>query len=160
MHEIAPDEIFLDSSNLPHFDQNRLEGRLEKPIPASTYFGLFVFVGLVFFGLVAQAANLQITKGEAYAAQSERNRLRPEVLFAERGAIVDRNGVPLVSNEATETGFVKRVYATPGYAHLLGYVSYPKKDSSGNYYDTEIKGLAGIEATFNDTLAGKNGLLL
>lgn len=160
VHEIAPDEIFLDSSNIPQFDQGRLEGRLEKPIPRSTFIGLFLVVGLIFFSLVAQASNLQLMKGETYAAQSERNRLRPEVLFAERGAIVDRNGTPLVFNEATETGFVKRVYKAPGYAHLLGYVSYPKKDKSGNYYDTEIKGLAGIEAAFNAELSGKNGLLL
>lgn len=160
VHEIAPDEIFLDSSNLPDFDQGRLEGRLERPIPRTTYAGLMLVVGLVCFALLAQATNLQIMQGSAFAAQSERNRLRPEVIFAERGAIVDRNGEPLVYNEATETGFVRRVYRSPGFAHLLGYVSYPKKDSSGNFYDTEIKGLAGVEAAFNEELAGKNGLLL
>jgi len=31
-HEIAPDEIFLDSSNLPNFDVYQFEGRIEKPI--------------------------------------------------------------------------------------------------------------------------------
>lgn len=158
--EIAPDEIFLDSSNLPDFDQSGLEGRLEKPIARSTYAGMLLMCALIFTALVAQAANLQIMQGETFASQSERNRLRPEVLFAERGAIVDRNGTPLVSNEATENGFVRRVYASPGFAHLLGYVSYPKKDSSGNYYDTEIEGLAGVEAAFDDQLSGKNGTLL
>src|SRR5207253_2899355 len=44
--------------------------------------------------------------------------------------------------------------------HLLGYVSYPKKDSAGRYYDTDITGLAGVEAAFNTTLAGENGTLL
>jgi penicillin-binding protein 2 len=74
--------------------------------------------------------------------------------------VLDRNGVPLVQNEASADGSVKRVYDTPGFAHLLGYVSFPKKDKSGNYYDTDITGLAGIEAAFNSTLAGTNGTLL
>ncbi len=55
---------------------------------------------------------------------------------------------------------MKREYLTPGFGHLLGYVSYPKKDDDGNYYDTDITGLAGVEAAFNGILAGKNGTLL
>ena len=31
--EIDPDEIFLDSKNLPNFDMNQLEGTIERPIP-------------------------------------------------------------------------------------------------------------------------------
>jgi penicillin-binding protein 2 len=158
--ELAPDEIFLDSSNLPDFDQSRLEGRLERPISEKTFAGVTLAIVLLFFALIAQAANLEVVKGGQYAEQSEKNRLRPGVLFAERGAILDRNGVPLVQNMAADDGSVKRVYQTPGFAHLLGYVSYPKKDKSGNYYDTDITGLAGIEAAFNSTLAGKNGTLL
>jgi penicillin-binding protein 2 len=158
--ELAPDEIFLDSSNQPDFNTNQLEGRLEKPLPRASYYGIGIAVVLVFLTLTAQAANLEIVKGAQYALQSERNRLRPQVVFAERGAILDRNGVPLVSNKEEADGTVTRVYESPGFAHLLGYVSYPKKDSSGNYYDTDITGLAGVEAAFNDTLAGKNGTLL
>ena len=158
--ELAPDEIFLDASNLPDFDKDRLEGKLEKPISYKAFLGIGVFVGLAFIVLVAQAANLEVVKGTQYADQSEKNRLRPGVLFAQRGAILDMNGVPLVSNVQADDGSVKRVYKTPGFSHLLGYVSYPKKDSSGHYYDTDITGLAGIEAAFNSTLAGKNGTLL
>jgi penicillin-binding protein 2 len=158
--ELAPDEIFLDSSNQPDFNTNQLEGRLEKPLSRTSFIGVGVFIVLVFIALSAQAANLEIIKGAKYALQSEKNRLRPQVIFAERGAILDRNGVPLVSNEEEPDGTVKRLYMSPGFGHLLGYVSYPKKDSSGNYYDTDITGLAGVEAAFNSTLAGKNGTLL
>jgi penicillin-binding protein 2 len=155
--ELAPEDIFLDSSNLPDFDRGRLEGRLERPVSGgalslvSTAFGLFLVV------LIAQAANLEIVQGDAYREQSEKNRVRPEVLFAKRGAIVDRNGVPLVSNEAGEDGFPVRTYESPGFAHLLGFVSYPKKDASGNYYETVIEGLAGAEAAFDERLKGENG---
>lgn len=155
--ELAPEDIFLDSSNLPAFDKERLEGRLETPVASQAYLGIGLTVTLLLIGLIAQAANLQIVQGDSFAEKSERNRLRPVTLFAERGAILDRNGVPLVENKPTEDGFVERTYASPGFAHLLGYVSYPKKDSSGNFYETEIEGLAGTEAAFNEKLAGVNG---
>lgn len=158
--ELAPDEIFLDSSNLPDFNQSRLEGRLERPISQKTLTTIGGVVALLFIALVVQAGNLEVMQGGKFAQQSEKNRLRPSILFAQRGAVLDMNGVPLASNVATDDGSVKRIYKTPGFAHLLGYVSYPKKDKSGHYYDTDITGLAGIEAAFNQSLGGKNGTLL
>jgi len=158
--ELVPEDILLDAENLPDFDRGRLEGKLEKPIPRSTYQGISVVLGVLFVVLAGQAVHLELVKGSTYAAQSERNRVRPEVLFASRGAIVDRNGEVLVSNKETETDVVERVYTYPGFSHLLGYVSYPKKDSSGNYYDKKITGLSGVEVAMNDRLAGTNGTLL
>ncbi len=159
-YELNPDEIFLDSSNPSGFDQGRLEGRLEKPISRNTFAGIGLVILLMFTALAVQAANLQVRQGETYAERSERNRLRPEVLFSERGAIVDRNGEALVYNEEGEDGFVRRVYEYPGFSHLLGYVSYPKKDSSGNFYETKIEGLNGVEEAMNTALSGENGTLL
>ncbi len=158
--EISPDEIFLDASNLPNFNQNSLEGRLEKPLSRGTYIGFGIVICIVLVVLISQAVKLEIIKGATYAERSQQNLLRPGVLFAERGAIMDRNGVSLVANETTPDGFVKRVYTTPTISNILGYVSYPKKDSSGQYYDTDITGLAGIEKSFNTQLAGANGTLL
>ncbi|MES2668626.1 MAG: penicillin-binding transpeptidase domain-containing protein, partial [Patescibacteria group bacterium] len=158
--ELDPDEIFLDSSNPSGFDQSRLEGRLERPISRATFAGIGLVITLMFCTLAVQAGNLQVRQGETYAERSERNRLRPEVLFAERGAITDRNGDALVYNEEGEDGFVKRMYAYPGFSHLLGYVSYPKRDSSGNFYETEIEGLNGVEEAMNAALSGENGTLL
>jgi len=158
--EIAPDEIFLDSANAPEFDRSRFEGRIEQPLSQ----GSFVLVGLVLGGLflilLSQSWRLQILQGSEFAAESARNGLIKTTLFAERGIITDRNGEPLVTNVSTSDGFVERQYKTPGFSSVLGYVSYPKKDSSGNYYDTELKGLAGIELSQNDTLAGTNGTML
>lgn len=159
-HELDPDQIFLDASNLSGLDQGRLEGRLEKPIAQRTFVGIGVAICLMLVALVAQAANLQLAQGDAYAARSERNRLRPEVIFAQRGAIEDRTGTALVYNEQGDDGFVERVYEHPGFAHLLGYVSYPKRDSSGNFYETEIRGMSGVESAMDATLAGENGTLL
>lgn len=159
-HLIDPDEIFLDASNPSGFDQSRMEGRLERPIAPNTLLAAGGVIGLLLLVVIVQAANLQIVQGSAYADRSERNRLRPQVVFAERGAIVDRNGVPLVFNEQGDDGFVRRVYEYPGFSHLLGYVSYPKRDSSGNFYETKIAGLAGIEEAMDGILSGENGTLL
>jgi penicillin-binding protein 2 len=155
--ELSPEDIFLDSSNLPDFDRSRLEGRIELPVGERTYavFALTLILGLL--GLLIQAGNLQLVQGETYAGQSERNRLRPETVFAERGAVLDRNGAVLVANQPSEDGFVERVYEAPGFAHLLGYVSYPKKDSAGRFYELEIEGLAGVEEALNERLSGTNG---
>ncbi len=158
--ELAPEDILLDAENLPDFDHGRMEGKLEKPIPKSTYIGAQVIIGLMLLVLVGRAVYLELIQGTTYAAQSERNRVRPEVIFAARGAIVDRNGETLVSNEFTDTGSAIRKYVYPGFSHLLGYVSYPKKDTSGNYYETLIKGQSGVEAALNESLAGTNGTLL
>ncbi|MCI0597607.1 hypothetical protein L0Y34_00820 [Candidatus Parcubacteria bacterium] len=159
-NEIAPNEIFLDSKNLPDFDNARLEGRLEKPLSEVNYFLLSVGVCVLLLILLGKAGEVGLIDGAAYAAQSEKNRLRPEIVFAERGAIFDRNGVALVENAVGEDGFPVRVYENPGFGHLLGYVSYPQKDSSGNYFKTEIHGIAGVEAAFDLLLAGQNGTLL
>lgn len=158
--EIAPDEIFLDSSNLPEFDQRRLEGRIERPLSRGALFALGAGMVLILLVILGRAWNLEVMRGSSYAAASERNRLEPQLLFPERGAVLDRNGVALVSNIEAEDGTVDRSYLTPGFSSLLGYVSYPKKDSSGNYYDTALKGMAGVELSFNDQLAGRNGSLL
>jgi penicillin-binding protein 2 len=158
--EISPDEIFLDASNLPNFNQNSLEGRLEKPLSSNTYVGILVFICIVMVVLIGQAAHLEIIMGKEYATRSQANLLRPAVLFAQRGVIFDRNGVPLVTNVSSPDGTVNRVYTTPSLSNVLGYVSYPKKDSSGQYYDTDITGLAGVEESFNSQLGGKNGTLL
>ncbi|HVW82680.1 MAG TPA: penicillin-binding transpeptidase domain-containing protein [Candidatus Paceibacterota bacterium] len=159
--EIAPDEIFLDAANVNDFDRSRLEGRLERPLSRSAFAAAGLALGAFALVLLAQAGNLELRQGRAYAAESAQNSLEATTLFAERGVIEDRNGVPLATNSSTpENGFDARVYKSPGFGALLGYVSYPKKDANGNYYDTQEKGVAGVEQEFDAELAGKNGTLL
>jgi len=48
-NEIEPDEIFLDSENIPAFNRQQFEGRLEKPITKRTIFFLAaVFLIIIF----------------------------------------------------------------------------------------------------------------
>lgn len=161
--EIDPDEILLDSSNVPGYDQSQFEGRLERPISKWALIvtgSAFALMMLVFLG---QAVNLQLVQGQEYAQRAENNMLNPVPIFASRGAIFDRNGVPLVWNapmdNATSTDTVpRRMYAQiPGLAHVLGYVQYPSKDKNGFYYRNDFEGVDGAEKYFNEQLTGSNG---
>jgi penicillin-binding protein 2 len=160
--EIAPDEIFMDSHNLPQFDQSQFEGRLDKPISKwSLSFIIIVFI--IVFGLyTTRAWNLQVAKGAELAERSENNRLRHTPIFASRGVIYDRNGVELAWNSPGEDPYVPvRKYADlPGLAHVLGYVQYPSKDSAGFYYKEDFTGSDGVEKYYDSELQGKNGLRL
>ncbi|HET9641646.1 MAG TPA: penicillin-binding transpeptidase domain-containing protein, partial [Candidatus Paceibacterota bacterium] len=158
--EIAPDEIFLDASNAPHFDRGRLEGRLEKPLSPQTFTWTLGMLGLLFMVLVGRAWNLQVANGASFAAQSAHNSLKVVTLFAPRGVIVDRNGTVIAENSQKDDGSVDRLYPYVSLSPILGYVSYPKKDSQGNYYDTTETGVAGLEQAFNNMLAGSNGQIL
>lgn len=158
-NEIAPDEIFLDSSNLPNFDVDQFEGRFEKPITKKTVLILgwfFVLVGIVF---ISKVWILQGVNGASFEQKSRNNSLRNTPLFADRGVVYDRNKVELVWNSPRKGVFSKRSYIKkPGMYNVLGYVGYPKKDSQGFYYQKKFIGKAGVEKYYNDTLSGVNGV--
>lgn len=169
---VEPDEIFLDSTNLQNFDRQQFEGRIEKPIPQKTVLllsGIF-FLGLVIFG--TRLIHLQVNKGEAYFERSENNILEKNILFADRGIIYDRNKVELAWNKKTDLGVdvvdttdlnaiqipsLVRSYISPGFSHILGYVSYPTQDKTGNYWQEDFIGKDGLEKEYNDHLRGENG---
>jgi penicillin-binding protein 2 len=163
-HAVDPDEIFLDSKNLPNFNTQQFEGRLEKAIPKKTFVVLSVFLSVIGVVFLYQLGVLQITKGEAYLKRSEDNTLSSLPVFAGRGIIYDRNKVKLAWNtwpsatEVQSSQIPDRVYiGDNGFAHLLGYVSYPAKDKSGNYWQDKFIGKDGIEKFYDTQLTGKNG---
>ncbi len=167
---VEPDEIFLDSKNVQNFDRQQFEGRIEKPISKKIIFFLgtaFLFIIIVFGGRLFY---LQVKNGVAYRNRSENNILEKINIFNERGIIYDRNKKELAWNKKTglenveggdivseENDFPNRMYLSPGFSHVLGYVSYPTKDSTGRYWQTEFKGKDGLEKQYNDELRGENG---
>jgi penicillin-binding protein 2 len=158
--EIHPDEILIDASNLPEFDQDQMEGRIERPLNRSTFVAAGAVLALVCVGLVVRAGTLQIVRGGAYAQQALNNQLTQTPIFADRGIIEDRTGRPLAYNEraSLDDAFATRAYAAiPGVAHAVGYVKPPAKDSSGFYYRDYFAGMDGAELAYNDELAGRNG---
>ncbi len=155
---VEPDEIFLDATNLENFDRQQFEGRIEKPIPKRTIIvaGAVSFLILALFSV--RLSYLQIQKGQAYLERSKNNVLEGQIIFSERGIIYDRNKVELAWNNKEEgKEFPVRAYLTPGFSHTLGYVSYPMRDKSGNYWQTYFEGKDGLEKQYDSLLKGKNG---
>ena len=165
---VEPDEIFLDSKNLQNFDRQQFEGRIERPISKKTILMLSILF-LFFTGIFGMRLfYLQIQKGEINFNRSQNNILEKTIIFTDRGIIYDRNKKELVWNkkENTETEFTventalnppTRAYLSPGFSHLLGYVSYPSKDSTGNYWQSDFIGKDGLEKQYNNILKGENG---
>src|SRR3989344_98747 len=165
VREIAPDEIFLDSSNLPHRDDLQFEGRVVKPLSRRAIFGIVVGFFIIVLGFVGRAFDLELKNGALYADVSRENRLERSVVFAERGLIVDRVGTQVAWNEAsfgtTSSPYALRRYIeSPGLSLLLGFVRYPKSDASGSWWREEMTGVSGVELAFNDALEGKNGSVM
>jgi len=155
---VEPDEIFLDSKNLQNFNRQQFEGRIEKAISKKTilYLGIFFIISGIMFS--TRLWYLQIQKGESYLTRSENNTLEKQIIFADRGIIYDRNKKELVWNKkGDDADFPVRSYLSPGFSHLLGYVSYPMKDKTGNYWQSEFVGKDGLEKQYADLLKGENG---
>ena len=160
--EIAPDEIFMDSHNLPEFNNQQFEGRLEKSISKTSLAVIVVFFLLVLGTYGFKAWALQVKNGDIYSTRSENNRLRHTPIFAPRGVIYDRNGVELAWNApSNDPDIATREYKKEeGLAHVLGYVQYPTKDKAGFYYREDFEGVDGVEKYFDKVLQGDNGIRL
>jgi penicillin-binding protein 2 len=161
--DINPEDIFIDSANLPGYESSRLEGRIERPVGDKMF--LFIKVAM-FFGtivLVLRLWSLGVTNGALYTEISENNRLSHTTIFANRGVIYDRNMLELATNtiKSDQDDFAGRQYSSiKGLAHVVGYVKYPSHDSKGIYYEENYQGRDGVELYYGDLLSGKNGLKL
>lgn len=162
--EIDPDEIFLDSKNLPSFNTQQFEGRIERAIPKRAVFFLgsfFIFFAIIF---ISKVSILQIVKGDEFFKKSENNMLRRDPIIASRGIIYDRNGVSLAWNtwdveDVDKVDLPKRsYYKLPGFSLLLGYTSAPAKDNRGVYWQEAFVGKDGVEKSFDSLLKGENGV--
>ncbi len=159
-HPIDPDEIFLDSKNLPEFDTHQFEGRMEKPISQRIFGFMYLFMFLICLVFVSKLWSLQIASGESFKNRSDNNSLHRTTIYADRGIIYDRNKVPLAWNTINpETeDYSLRVYATStGLSTILGYLKYPTKDANGFYYLNKFDPKDGIEKIYDSRLSGKNG---
>ncbi len=158
--EIDPDEIFIDSKNLAEYDTERFEGRIERPLQRGVFVAAGSLLLLACVVLLLRAGDLQLMRGEAFAAQARDNQLAESLVFADRGHIVDRTGRPLAWNEreSLDDDYAARAYSTyRGVAHVVGYVTPPGKDSSGFYYSDSHAGVAGAEDVYDALLRGEGG---
>lgn len=152
---LDPDEIFLDSTNLPSLDNQQFEGRLERPITKRVFFWFGWCFLLIFAAFLFKVGYLQLWRGPSLAARAENNILRHLPIFAERGLILDRFGSELAWNDPD-----RRYTTQPGFGHLLGYITYPTPEelTTKAYLPQELIGREGVERAFNDYLHGTRGV--
>jgi penicillin-binding protein 2 len=160
--ELHADEILLDVHNLPKFNTQQFEGRIERPIAKRSLFALFWVMAIVSAFFIARLGILQVAKHDYYVLKSEQNSLDHTPVFADRGVIYDRKGIELGWNNTNPViaESVRDYIKLPGFANLLGYVSYPTKDAKGKYWQDQTIGKDGVEQEYNDILKGQNGTTL
>ena len=159
-HEISPEDVFLDSENISNMNLNQMEGQLERPLGKHVFYLSVLVVVILIGGFTARLFAMQIIDGKMYAEKADRNHLKSTPIFALRGTISDRNGTLLAWNTSgtTTIEIPERTYiTTPGFSHILGYVSYPKKDSSGIFWQEEYIGKDGLERQYQSQLQGVPG---
>jgi penicillin-binding protein 2 len=158
---VSFDEILLDASNLPSFNQGRMEGRMELPIARRNVAVVGILFVLIAGLFMYRLFELQIVEGKEYRDISLNNSIDETTIIAERGVIYDRNEELIAWNEedkSDEYSFPMRAYTNRrGVGQLTGYVSYPLKDSKGFYYRTEYIGRNGVEGAYDEQLRGTNG---
>ncbi len=169
LFEIDPEDVFIDSQNLSLLNVDQMQGQLERPLGKNVF---YITIALSFFlilGFSYRLFAMQVTQGDVYKEKADNNRLKKLPLFALRGTISDRNGELLAWNSiydvSTSTELKKvtddipnRIYtADKGFAHILGYVSYPKKDQMGVFWQDEYLGKDGVEKQYQTELAGAKG---
>lgn len=154
---LHPDEVFLDSHNLPSFNNQQFEGQIERPLHKSVFYVFILLSMIVLSCYVIRLWQLQVVDGPKYALRSENNTLRHRPIFADRGVITDRNGVELAWNDNGRQYIQKE-----GFAHVLGYVSYPNEKDLANpnedYFAKEYIGRDGVEKYYDKVLRGIPGI--
>ena len=168
-YEIDPEDVFIDSQNLSLLNVDQMQGQLERPLGKNVF---YITLALSFFliaGFSYRLYAMQVTLSDEYKEKADNNRLKKLPLFALRGTISDRKGELLAWNSLYDAGtsteqkkvsddIPKRIYTDDkGFAHILGYVSYPKRDQTGVFWQDEYLGKDGVEKQYQNELAGAKG---
>jgi penicillin-binding protein 2 len=160
-NQVDFEEVLLDASNIPEFNRGRMEGKRELPISKTSVYTVGILFLLISVAFLGQIFKLQIVEGGNYATIAGNNSIDKALIIAERGVVYDRKNEMLAWNEADDSGeydFPIRAYTNRlGLGQVLGYVSYPKKDSRGFFFRTDYLGRSGVELAFDDILKGNNG---
>lgn len=145
---ITLDEVFLDSRNIPGFEQERFEGRLEKPLGRASFLASGVVFLAIGFLLFTRIFILEGVRGEALALRAENNSFRKIPVFANRGIIYDRFKKELAWNEPAGRAYLD----SPGLNVLVGYVG------KGSDFSAGFIGKQGLEKFYNSKIKGKDGV--
>lgn len=180
--EIALDEIFLDSKNMPGFNTEGFEGRLEFPLSGNFLKIILFFFAAVFFALFLKSFSMEVVRGAYFKERAKNNSLNFIFIPAPRGEIVDRNGALLAWNEplattttvfageverkflendarGDENGFFRKYAKDAGLSLVFGFLGLNSENDKDGKEPANFKtGKDGIEKYYNDRLIGKHGV--
>lgn len=159
-HTINPEDVFTDSLRDKSSAFGEYEGVMDLPVSKWSA----VFVGFIAFAFTSiflyKAYGLQVLDYDELSKKAFKNNFASQPILAIRGSIIDRYGEVLAHTEKTSSTdeIYSRVYTDKtGFGNVLGFVSYPQKDTSGNFWQNSFKGVAGIEEYYDQLLAGSVG---
>ncbi len=137
------------------------EGHLRRSVSANQLFWLWFVVAVGVFLLIFRIGTLQIVESSEYAFISENNTFAKKIVLPVRGDIYGRNGEHIAWNTGEADDQVPtRNYRNGGFSNLLGFVRYPRQDTTGAYYLPQTLGQGGIEELYDRELAGTSGSLV
>lgn len=159
-HTVDPEDVFTDSLRDKSSAFGEYEGVIDMPV-SNWSAGLLAVVTIGFAGLfLYQAYALQVLDYDELSKKAFKNNFASQPIVAIRGSIVDSRGEILARTEkasSTEEMYSRIYTERKGLGNVLGFVSYPQKDTSGNFWQTSFKGVSGIEEYYDQLLAGSAG---
>lgn len=158
---LSPDEIFLDSENIPGFARERFEGVIEKPLERGVLYSFTVLVIVVGVSLFGRAVWLETVRGKELADRAANNYIRTTYIAPPRGIILDRHGTPLITREPyrdeKDTLTYRYIPIHPyAFSHIIGFVSNTTVSDKARP-GLQTIGRSGIERYYNDRLSGIPG---
>ena len=157
LHETYMDKAIPDKE----FSVQDGEGHLHRSIAVNQIYllgGVFMLLAVL---ILVITGYLQIVIGGQYTRISENNSFDRIAVLPIRGNIYDRNGTAIAWNTGESSDTIpERAYPGEGFSSLLGFVRYPKQDTSGKYYRQETEGSGGLEQKYDFLLAGGSGSIM
>jgi penicillin-binding protein 2 len=162
---LSPDEIFLDSENIPGFSRERFEGVIEKPIGRGAVYSFAALLLVFGLGLFSRTWWLQVVRGQELRERAENNYIEKTYIEPPRGLIYDRTGVPIVTNEVStnaqgEIQYWRLARHPYAYSHILGLVGNVSEEDSKIATmppGVKEKGKTGLEERYDEKLRGVPG---
>ena len=154
---IYPDEIFIDSRNIPGFDVQQMEGKIEKPISKRSFYSAIIVFAVIALFFASRIFFLQAVHGEDYAQRSENNNLKKIFIIPNRGIIYDKNGEKLAWNDIDSRQYLE----AGGFGHILGYLGLPSDEdlkNNENIIRDSVIGKNGAEKIYEKNLFGSVGI--
>jgi len=161
-------EEVIQDLNINNFASKQIfANRIGERINSRGVYILAFLISAVFCIFIYFGFKLQVLEYSKYLKKSDNNQFVSVPILPTRGSILDRNGEVLAKSSKTKTkeevsdGGYERIYTDrEGFGHILGYVNYPRKDSSGVYYQNNFEGVSGLEAYYDQLLSGRVGKIL